>query len=328
MARLFCYVSLNMHVITNSDVMYSGRSIATGLPKHITEFCKEAAAAGGILVIPRTALLEIERHQDNLREETIGKLDDAVRILRQYNVAVQDVQSKELVKKVDVVKALAATGIRVQVEDARLEDFQDAERRASLHLCPHPPDTKTDEMRDLVIWNIAVRLAKKHGKAILISRDVVHSHERGTGEAEGAGLFRANDFDQALDFLGRETPSAKLVHAIAKIFWPTFHKAGLPVLPDVHIRRILTPEFALTVSGRPSATFTFLADGPEGEFEAKTHVRQVSAEQIYVKLENMTVNGAQWKEGKIEFKIDGELPKIAEPVAERLASLEEIIGKQ
>ena len=55
-----------MHVIVNSDVIHTGRPIASGLAPHIESFCREAASAGSTLVIPRTVLLENERHQNDL----------------------------------------------------------------------------------------------------------------------------------------------------------------------------------------------------------------------------------------------------------------------
>ena len=57
-------------------------------------------------------------------------------------------------------------------------------------------------MRDLIIWTIALRLAKTGGGAILISRDEVHAHQRGSVEADAAKLHRAKTCDEALDLLG------------------------------------------------------------------------------------------------------------------------------
>jgi hypothetical protein len=89
---------------------------------------------------------------------------------------------------------LRATGVQLEVENPKLEDYRNAERRACLHLSPQPPETKSDEMRDLVIWKVALRVAKRDGKAILVSRDHVHSDERGEA-AEACGLLRVQSLD-------------------------------------------------------------------------------------------------------------------------------------
>lgn len=317
-----------MHIIVNSDVIHSGRPVATGLPKHIEQFCREAQSVGCVIVIPRTALLENDRHQERLVEEAIVKVENATQTLRDWGVELPQIQAKDVVRKKDFVEALSEAGIRVEVEDASLEDFQDAERRASLHLSPQPPNTKTDEMRDLVIWKIALRLAKKHGKAILVSRDVVHSHDRGAAEANAAGLLRADSLDEALDLLGRESPSAKLVHSILETIWPALLKAELPVPRQVAIRRVLKPDFTSTASGRANANFGFVIDGPEGEFAGRANVRQVASDCVYVALRDVTVNEAPWKNGQVELKFAGELPQVAASLGERLSDLEEIIGRQ
>lgn len=59
-----------MRIILNSDVLHTKRPLATGLPDHLDRFCRDAATAGAVLVLPRTTLLEIERHQQQLASRT------------------------------------------------------------------------------------------------------------------------------------------------------------------------------------------------------------------------------------------------------------------
>src|SRR5438105_3889143 len=112
-----------MHIIVNSDVIYSNRLISTGLPRHLATFCQEAAAEGCRLVIPRTALLEYERHQNELADQAILKTDNAIKLLKELGAEIPDLQPKQLVKKGDILKELEGTGIPVQVEDATIDDF-------------------------------------------------------------------------------------------------------------------------------------------------------------------------------------------------------------
>ena len=256
------------------------------------------------------------------------KADNAVKTLKQLGANISDIEGKDLVKKRDFLKILAKTGIRIEVEEPSLEDYQNVEKRACLHLPPQPPNTKSDEMRDLVIWEIALRVSKKHGKAILVSRDEVHSHDRGADEAKGVGLLRATSLDEALDLIGRESPSAKLVHSILETIWPAILKAGLPVPPKMVVRRVFKPEFMSTAAGRTNATFGFVIDGSSGKLAGTAQVRQVAADWIDVTLRNVTVDDRQWKDGQVELGFRGELPKIANALGERLNYLEEIIGGQ
>src|SRR5580658_5524301 len=152
-----------MRIILNSDILHMGRLLATGLAGHIDQFCRDAAQTGGILVVPRTVVLENDRHQQSLYNEAVTKLKDASLTLSQWGVAVPTINPEDMIQKVDLSVALQQTGVKVEVEDPTLDDYRDAERRASLHLAPQPPGSKSDEMRDLVIWAVALRIATRDG---------------------------------------------------------------------------------------------------------------------------------------------------------------------
>src|SRR2546421_10451680 len=110
-------------------------------------------------------------------------------------------------------------------------------RRACLHLAPHPPDTESDEMRDFVIWAIALRLARVD-TSILLSRDKLHTHVRGEEEARAAGLLRAKDVDEGLELLGVESPTAKLVRSILEPIWSDIRDERLPLPEMFQLRRV------------------------------------------------------------------------------------------
>src|SRR5262245_6138244 len=188
-----------MRIILNSDILYTQRPLMTGLPAHLDRFCREAASAGAFLVVPRTTLLEIERNERHSVEEAITKISNAVTVLDSWGINLEGLDPRQLVRPGDVIEALRATGIVVEVEEPSLNDYREAERKACLHLPPRPPETESDEMRDLIIWVTALRLARKDGQAILVSRDEIHTHERGGAEAEEHGLLRARTLDEALD---------------------------------------------------------------------------------------------------------------------------------
>lgn len=63
-----------MRIILNSDILHMNRLLATGLVRHIDDFCREAAQSGAILVLPGTVVLENERHQSRLYNEAVANL--------------------------------------------------------------------------------------------------------------------------------------------------------------------------------------------------------------------------------------------------------------
>lgn len=317
-----------MHIILNSDVLHPTLPPWMGLSDHVERFCREAAAMGAILVIPRTTLLENERQWAKLRSDELREIDRAVGKLRSWGVEIPTFDASTVVPFVDFVEQLQKTGVRVLVEGASLDEYREAERRACLHLPPQAADKRDDEMRDIIIWLIALRLAKQQGSAILVSRDNVHSGERGRREADEVGLKRADDFDKALDMMGLESPSAKLARSILEILWNELRGAGLPLTDVLSIKRVRDAKFLSDSAGRIGGSFRFGATTRDGRFSALVDARQATATQIAVKLTDITINDSTWRSGSVELESHGELPLYAAPSVDRLEELRRVIGEQ
>ena len=241
------------------------RLLATGLARHIDDFCREAAQSGAILVLPGTVVLEHERHQTRLYKDAIANLRTAASTLSQCGINVPPFDAEVQIRNVDLTETLKATGILVEVHEATIDDYRDAERRASLHLPPQSPDTKTDEMRDLVIWAIALRIARRDSVAILISRDEIHSDELGSTEAAAAGLRRAKTLDDALDHLGRTSPATALARSVLAAVWIQLRETGLPLPDEVPLRRFSRLQFSADDEGRVNAKLSFEITTAEGK---------------------------------------------------------------
>ena len=106
-----------MRIILNSDMLHMNRLLDTGLARHIDEFCRESAQFGGILVLPRTVILENERQQQSLYEEAVAKLEAARQTLAQCGIAVPAFRPEDVLRKVDLPTALRDTGITVEIEN-------------------------------------------------------------------------------------------------------------------------------------------------------------------------------------------------------------------
>lgn len=310
-----------MRIILNSDIIYTKRPLVTGLPAHIDRFCRDAASAGAILVLPRTTLLESERNEQQQVEEAIAAIDSAVTILARWEIKLPELNARELVRRGDLVALLRSTGIAVEVEEPLLEDYQEAERRACLHLPPQPPDTQSDEMRDLVIWAVALRLARRDGKAILVSRDHVHIHERGRAEAETHGLICVKTFDEVLDFIDHESPSGAWGRSVLTRVWTNLRTAGLPLPTEVSIRRTTNLVLHSDAEGRGSGKFDFSLNITDGQLLGTVHVEQIVPDQIRIELRNLRLNDEHWEPQELTIDVQGELPRIVQPASARLQKL-------
>ncbi|MFN0074555.1 MAG: hypothetical protein ACKVVP_23995 [Chloroflexota bacterium] len=313
-----------MRIIVNSDILWTNRSLATGLPTHIVKFCHEAVSADAILVLPQTVILELERKERDRVSEEIQKLRNALSLLRARGVE-PDVEPEALVVPCDLVSELRQVGIPVEVEKPLLEDYQEAERRACLHLPPHLETNKSDEMRDLVIWMVARRLAMRDGQAILLSRDKIHHDTRSRSEAENCGLWIAKNFDKALDLIGREGAASTLLRQILEPLWTGIRSSGLPLTDEIDLRRTGNVRLVADRDGRASGSFDFTVQAVGGRLSAAMKVAQNDSGKVDVELTRLSVNGSRWGDGCLTCQIDGQLPKLFQSAEVRLHDLRALL---
>ena len=230
-----------MKVILNSDILFDKQLVVNSVSRklqHLLEICRDN---GHLIVLPFTALLEFQRAQKDLIPGEKSRLEDAYQRLERFKIDFVRVEPSTIIKVPDLVAVMRATGAKIRVEKPTLEDFEDAHRRACLHECPHMPERKSDEMRDLVIWNMALRLAKLDNGAILIAKDKLFTHERGDNEASEASLVRVEDIDDAVDYLDDRTVGAHRIRQLLDSVWYELVATPLPLNPEmthVHIYRV------------------------------------------------------------------------------------------
>jgi hypothetical protein len=184
-------------------------------------------------------------------------------------------------------------------------------------------------MRDLVIWTIALRLAREGAGAILISRDEVHAHQRGALEADAAKLHRAKTFDEALDLLGAVSPTGALARSVLFKIWNDLKSAGLPVPEEVPSGRFSRLLFVAGQEGHANTNLNFELPIGEGPLIGSAHIFQVSPGIIKVDLTGVQIGAQQWRTGRLSITVLGELPKITHPLADRIIELRNLIeGRQ
>jgi hypothetical protein len=203
--------------------------IKRSFPSHIENFLTKCAAQNIPIAIPRTTLFEFENNQSKLRKDEVSRLDETKALFGTYGIGFEQFVSEEKVPTPNLTELVMKVGAKCTVVDATLEDFQIANRKACLKEAPHPEAGISDEMRDLVIWQTALRLAQSHGGGLLISRDVVHTHHRGDEEATAHGLLRADTFSRAEDALNIETDSGRPIKELILSKWVEIVDSALPV---------------------------------------------------------------------------------------------------
>lgn len=279
-------------------------------------------------MLPRTVVMENERQQRQLCDKTVEALEAASALLRQWGVAVPAFNAQERIGMADLAAVLRATGITVEIHDPTLNDYRDAEHRASFHLAPQAPDVKSDEMRDLIIWAVALRIAKQDGGAMLVSRDEVHVDQRGSEEAEAVGLLPVGTFDDALDLLGSISPAGKLATSVLGTVGDALRSAGLPLPEKIPSRQLSDLQFVADDAGHPNTSLRLAVSTTDGLLVGNARIFQAGPWRIQVDLTGLRIGGEQWKTGSLSLTVKGELPKFTRPLSERLPELRNIIEER
>lgn len=320
-----------MKVIINSDIIYHSQLVIDNMSKPLQMLFRACSERGHTIIIPLTTLYEFNRKQSELVPKEISKLESAYNLLDKFNIRHSRNEPSKIVKQPDLIGLINQYEVKIIVEEPTFEDFKEAHKRACLHQSPHPPSIKSDEMRDLVIWVIALRLASRDGGALLVSRDEVHTHERGDNEANHVGLVRARSIEEALDLFDVETPSGRLIKQLLETIWTDLLDAGLPLTPMFSLIGVSGARFIQGVHGPSLASFTFKAKSPDGKMvQALTRIDAVDGIITKATLSEIAVEGEAWQEKPLPLVISTNRAFSLEPddFQERLDALRVLLEEQ
>lgn len=251
-----------MRVILNSDIIFQDQ-LVRDLPRRIRLLIERIRDHGHEVVLPRTTILEFDRKQLEAVDVARRELRAAFSRLDGFGIQHDTPDLESVVQPPDLVGLVRATGVSVTVEEPTNEDLAEAHRRACLHEPPHPPESKSDEMRDLVIWMTALRLAADGNGALLVSRDAVHSGHLGDEEADAAALARVRSVEEALEYFEVVTPSGEVIRAVLGPVWRSLVLAGLPASEPMVLLNISRVKLRQGPRGLAAAECLVKARAPE-----------------------------------------------------------------
>lgn len=262
------------------------------MPRQIFEFLLACRDKGHEIVIPLTTLFEFNKKQNEYVNKEILALNNASTKLIDYGVNVEEFKPSDLVKPPDLIQLIKATGISCILEEPTKNDYENAHRRACLRESPHPPDTKSDEMRDLIIWEISLRVAKENSGAILMSRDEVHTHHRGDKEASEYGLIRCDSIERAYESLNIETISAQKIKYLIRKVWNKIIDSNLPIVNGGQVVSITKPIFIDTDRGSSIVTCNAKFHTGDGkELASLLSIEFTDDHPFVVEFKDIKING-------------------------------------
>lgn len=317
-----------MKIIINSDILYHTYLIKDDLSKKLQELFRECNKKGYKVVIPLTTLLEFDCKQSEFVETETSELEKAFRLLTKFNISFTRVEPSEVIKNPELIELIEGIGVEVIVENPTKDDLLEAHKRACLHNPPHPPGIKSDEMRDLVIWMIALRIASQDGKALLISRDIVHVHSRGDKEANSVGLIRLKSVEEALEYFDVETPSGILIRKLITPIWEDLLESDLPLGKEISIIGVSQSRFIQGIGSISNAFSLIKLRTVDGKtLKAKVEITIDSNIIKEVKLSEITILDNPWKKPHLTLNPGKTFETEQDDFKERIDSLKKILGE-
>jgi hypothetical protein len=110
-------LEVGMLIIANSDILYTNGFVHERLHQEWNRFADGCRSVDAELVIPRTALYEIELRQQELYEKEVDSIATACGLLRRYGVDLAMREPTDLIKMPDIVDLFCKAGVKARIEE-------------------------------------------------------------------------------------------------------------------------------------------------------------------------------------------------------------------
>jgi hypothetical protein len=104
--------------------------------------------------------------------------------------------------------------------------------------------------------------------------------------------------------------------------------AGLPLPEEDAPDQFSGPQFVTDDSGHANTTLKLKVPTARGVLVGNAHIFQAKPLRIQVDLTGLRIGDELWNAGSLSFTVEGELPRIARPLDERLAGLLDIMKER
>jgi len=316
-----------MKIIINSDILYHSCLIRDNLSERLQKLFLECKNKGHIIVLPLTTLLEFNKKQSEFINKKISELENAYKLLSCFNIPFTRVEPSEIIKEPDLIELIKKCGIEVRVEKPTIDDFVEAHKRSCFRECPHSLNEKSDEMRDLIIWMIALRFARQDRGAILISQDVVHVHARGDDEANSVGLVRFKSVEEVLEYFDIETPAGILIRQLITPVWEDLLESGLPLSKEISLVGAMQPRFIQGTKGISNAYCMIKLRTTDGKtLKANIEMKIDNNVVKELKLSDILIDGKPWEKSYLALMPNKLYSSEQDDYNERIDSLKKLFG--
>jgi hypothetical protein len=315
-----------MKVILNSDVIYN-ENYSNKLSRDIKDFIEECIKLETTIVLPRTTVLEADHQRTKSAIILENNLNNSLKVLKDNGIECNSFDAKEVVGYKSIVDLFKQYAVNLEINEPTVEIYNRAQEKASTHKPPCIKDNKSDEMRDIVIWETAYEIAQQQGVAILISRDKIHVGEQGDDEANKVNLRRFKNFNDALEELDVRTPGSREARNLLNMVWDSLVKSPIPIKSDSKVLRVFNIKFKNSNSIISRAEFDLKISNTDRSTVKCNLTLNFSKNDIEIIMYNILLNDVQWESGV--YKSNQVRPEAIEEnltYVEKVNALRKLIG--
>jgi len=143
-----------MYIILDTNYLRSLPSrdyVAGNIPEKLKNQLKTAFGRGDMVAIPRTVQIEINAWVNDLAKRESDSVKQASELLRSKGYSISP-ELSESVEAIDVFTLLKQEFSDLYLLEPTLDEYIEAEKRASNRLPPYPRNPDGEEFRDRIIW--------------------------------------------------------------------------------------------------------------------------------------------------------------------------------
>lgn len=206
------------HIVFDTNYLRSLGSkdyLEGNIPERLRVQIQSAIDRGDVVAIPRTVQLELNAWVKHLADKDSANVRQAWELLKEkgFNISPEPDKADN---EIDVYGTVKRQFADVYLLEPEMDNYLDAERRASFRLPPLPKNTDGEEFRDRIIWSQLVSISNKSDLPIVIvSNDKIFENGANTEEGKSAKIINLkteDDLNQWLD--SRPEPIQKLINDI------------------------------------------------------------------------------------------------------------------
>lgn len=233
------------------------------IPPRFVEQLEIAFKRGDIVAIPRTVQIEINAWVQELAERELNNTRQAAELLKNKGYSVTPAID-EVVVPIDVFRLLKLKFPDIYLLEPTIDDYMEAERRASYKLPPLPKNKEGEEFRDRIIWSQVLNISKTTDLPIVIvSEDAIFENGANSDEGVKANIQvvkTEEDLNQRLD--QRPPVIQKIINDIV-LFGDQLKQKEINIEED-SIKRIEDYKAHKDAYGTEIKTFTLAIDESTG----------------------------------------------------------------